>query len=174
MSERSPLASAGMSHAIHSLLATAAGRSASAPSGPMQPALRLAVLTCMDARIDPLAALGIGVGDAHVLRNAGGRVTDDVVRSLALSTHSLGVAEVGIVQHTGCGLEGVGNDTLARETGLVGVDFLPFDQVDDSVAADVDRLLAAGALPPGTAVWGGVYDLADGRIRLVREPSPAG
>jgi carbonic anhydrase len=84
------------------------------------------------------------------------------------------VAEVGIVQHTGCGLEGVGNDTLARETGLVGVDFLPFDQVEDSVAADVDRLLAAGTLPPGTVVWGGVYDLADGRIRLVREPSPVG
>ena len=67
-----------MSHAIHSLLATTAERSVSAPAGRMQPALRLAVLTCMDARIDPLAALGIGVGDAHVLRNAGGRVIYDV------------------------------------------------------------------------------------------------
>src|SRR6266700_2285845 len=72
-----------------------------------RPSRHLAVVTCMDARIDVFAALGLHLGDAHVIRNAGGRVTDDVLRSLALSTHILGVNTVVVMQHTKCGLAGV-------------------------------------------------------------------
>src|ERR1700678_3853972 len=72
-----------------------------------RPGRHMAVITCMDARIDVFAVLGLHLGEAHVLRNAGGRVTDDVLRSLALSTAILGVDSVALVQHTGCRLEGV-------------------------------------------------------------------
>src|SRR3712207_2378425 len=72
-----------------------------------KPSRRLAVVTCMDARIDVFAALGLHLGEAHVIRNAGGRVTEDVLRSLALSTHVLGVDTVVVMQHTRCGLAGV-------------------------------------------------------------------
>src|SRR5687767_9163780 len=82
-----------------------------------RPSRRLAVLTCMDARIDVFAALGLHLGEAHVIRNAGGRVTDDVLRSLALSSRILGVDTVVVMQHTGCGLEGVTDDELRERTG---------------------------------------------------------
>src|SRR5438094_9152620 len=82
-----------------------------------RPNLRLAVVTCMDARIDVFAALGLHLGEAHVIRNAGGRVTDDVLRSLALSSQVLGVDTVIVMQHTKCGLAGVTNEELRRITG---------------------------------------------------------
>jgi carbonic anhydrase len=156
---------------IHSLLASVAERPP-APVGdrPRQPTRRLAVVTCMDARIDPLAALGLAVGEAHVLRNAGGRVTDDVLRSLALSTHGLGVREVGVIHHTGCGLHGVENAELSRQAGLAGVDFLPFADMEAGVGEDVAALVDSGYLAPGTVVWGAVYDLDAGVVSLVREP----
>jgi carbonic anhydrase len=156
---------------IHSLLASV-GERPPAPTGdrPRQPTRRLAVVTCMDARIDPLAALGLDVGEAHVLRNAGGRVTDDVLRSLALSTHGLGVREVGVIHHTGCGLQGLDNVELNRQAGLVGVDFLPFTGMEAGVAEDVAALVDSGYLAPGTVVWGAVYDLGAGVVSLVPEP----
>src|SRR5258705_12588807 len=77
-----------------------------------RPGRRLAVVTCMDARIDVFAVLGLHLGEALVIRNAGGRVTDDVLRSLALSTHVLGVEAEGVMQHTNCGLAGVTADEL--------------------------------------------------------------
>ncbi|HZM32169.1 MAG TPA: carbonic anhydrase [Acidimicrobiales bacterium] len=156
---------------IRSLLASLDERPP-APVGdrPREPARRLAVLTCMDARIDPLSALGLALGDAHVLRNAGGRVTDDVLRSLALSTHGLGVGEVGVIHHTGCGLHGVDNADLNRQAGLAGVDFLPFAGLEAGVAEDVARLVDSGYLAPGTVVWGAVYDLDAGVVSLVPEP----
>src|SRR5205085_7683696 len=82
-----------------------------------RPSQHMAVVTCMDARIDVFAALGLHLGEAHVIRNAGGRVTDDVLRSLALSTHVLGVSTVVVMQHTTCGLAGVTDDELRRRTG---------------------------------------------------------
>ena len=156
---------------IDSLLASMAGRPP-APVGdrPREPARRLAVVTCMDARIDPLATLGLDVGEAHVLRNAGGRVTEDVLRSLALSTHGLGVREVGVIHHTGCGLQGVDNAELNRQAGLVGVDFLPFADMDAAVAEDVAALVDSGYLAPGTVVWGAVHDLDAGVVSLVPAP----
>src|ERR1700760_3729693 len=82
-----------------------------------RPGRRLAVVTCMDARIDVFAVLGLHLGDAHVIRNAGGRVTEDVLRSLALSTHVLGVNTVVVMQHTKCGLAGVTDAELKKITG---------------------------------------------------------
>src|SRR4051795_6888480 len=82
-----------------------------------KPSRHLAVVTCMDARIDVFAALGLHLGESHVIRNAGGRVTDDVLRSLALSCHVLGVETVVLMQHTKCGLTGVTDDELRSITG---------------------------------------------------------
>src|ERR1700710_2847116 len=82
-----------------------------------RPSRRLAVVTCMDARIDVFAALGLHLGEAHVIRNAGGRVTDDVLRSLTLSSHVLGVDTLVLMQHTRCGLAGVTDGELREKTG---------------------------------------------------------
>src|SRR3954451_16885983 len=92
--------------------AYAAARASADP----RPSRRLAVVTCMDARIDVFAVLGLHLGEAHVLRNAGGRVTDDVLRSLALSTQVLGVDTLLVMQHTKCGLAGVTDEDLRRLT----------------------------------------------------------
>src|SRR5256714_4507581 len=89
-----------------------------------RPSEHLAVITCMDARIDVFAVLGLHLGEAHVLRNAGGRVTEDVLRSLALSVHVLGVNTVIVMQHTKCGLAGVTDEELRAITGA-DVGFLP-------------------------------------------------
>jgi carbonic anhydrase len=158
--------------AVTSLLANNLQRlrpaDASRPSS--RPARGLAILTCMDARLDLLDALGLSVGDAHVLRNAGGRATSDVMRSLAISTHVLGVREVGLVQHTDCRLERASNTDLELVTGLVGVDFLPFESVAESLRVDVAAVREAGVLPAGCRVWGAVYDVATGALTLVHRP----
>jgi carbonic anhydrase len=128
-----------------------------------RPARHLAVVTCMDARIDVFAALGLSLGDAHVIRNAGGRVTDDVVRSLALSCHVLGVDTVVVMQHTKCGLTGVTDEELRRITGA-DVGFLP---IADHVAAlkeDVDALAAKPFLEPIKTIAGLVYDVETGAL----------
>lgn len=160
-------------HAVWSLLASnrqnRSGPAASLPS--RVPGRRLAVLTCMDARLDLEALLDLRVGDAHVLRNAGGRVTTDVLRSLAVSTHTLGVREIGIIQHTGCGLEGAHNHDLMRHTGLADVDFLPFHDVHESVKTDVDTVVRSGFLADDTAVWGAVCRIDSGSVSLVCGPA---
>lgn len=138
------------------------------------PVRRLVLLTCMDVRIDPLAAFGLRLGDAHVLRNAGGRVCDDVVRSIALSVHLLGTREVGIVQHTRCGLEGVTNDEVAARTGLAGVDHLTIADVHESVRTDVEAIRRMTQLPSDAVVWGAVFNVQSGELRVVCDPqSPA-
>lgn len=128
-----------------------------------RPARRLAVITCMDARIDVFAILGLHLGEAHVLRNAGGRVTDDVLRSLALSSHFLGVNTVVIMQHTKCGLAGVTDRALRRQTGA---DF-PFFPIDDHAAAlreDIDLLARTDFLTPLNIIAGFVYDVESGEL----------
>src|SRR5580692_7845374 len=113
---------------ISDLLAANRGYAAARASvADPRPGQHLAVLTCMDARIDVFAVLGLHLGEAHVLRNAGGRVTDDVLRSLALSSHVLGVETVVVMQHTKCGLAGVTDDELQT---LTGAD-LGFFSIDD-------------------------------------------
>jgi carbonic anhydrase len=141
-----------------------------APLSSANPALSLAVVTCMDARLDLGTRLGIAIGDAHILRNAGGRVTPDVIRSLHLSVNLMNVREVGILHHTCCSLWGTDNDTLARRTGVDSIDFLPFQSVRDSLSADVATVLHEEILPAGGIVWGAVYSLASERISVVRGP----
>ena len=138
------------------------------------PSRRLAVVTCMDARIDVFAALGLHLGEAHVIRNAGGRVTDDVLRSLALSSHVLGVETVVVMQHTKCGLEGVTDDELRSLTGA-DLGFFPIDDHAAALREDVDVLSSTPYLGPVTGIAGFVYDVESGEIddvvRWERPPS---
>lgn len=133
------------------------------PPGDAKPSRHIAVITCMDARIDVFAALGLRLGDAHVLRNAGGRVTDDMLRSLALSSHVLGVDTVVVMQHSRCGLAGVTDDDLKRITGA-DVEFLPIDDHHAAVRADVERIASTDYLAPIVDIAGFVYDVDTGAL----------
>lgn len=133
---------------------------------PREPRRRVVVVTCMDARIEPLAMLGLEVGDANVLRNAGGIVTEDVLRSLAVSHAVLGAREAIVVGHTECGLHGATNAELRAMTGAGEiVDFLPFDDLDESVAESVRRIRESPLLPDDFGASGWVYDVTSGRLR---------
>jgi carbonic anhydrase len=133
------------------------------PAPGARPTRHVAVVTCMDARIDVFAALGLSLGDAHVIRNAGGRVTEDVLRSLALSSHVLGVDTVLVMQHTGCGLAGVTDEELRERTGAD----LGFHAIADHEAAlreDVETLAGTPYLAPVRAIAGWVYDVDTGAV----------
>ena len=140
---------------------------------PMPPARRLAVLTCMDARIDPAQALGLAEGDAHVVRNAGGRAREDAIRSLVISQQLLGTREVLVVHHTDCGMLTFTNDQLRERlrehlgADASGVDFLPFADLEQSVRDDVATIRASPLVPDDVAVRGVVYDVRSGRLREV-------
>ena len=134
----------------------------------------LAIVTCIDSRIDPLGVFGLAPADASILRNAGARVTDDVERGLALATAALGVTRIAVVQHTDCKLTDASEAELVaavgRATGRprpVGFDPLAIDDQPGALANDVARLLESPLLPPGTLVSGLVYDLHSGRLRTV-------
>lgn len=128
-----------------------------------RPSRNLAVVTCMDARIDVFAVLGLHLGEAHVIRNAGGRVTEDVLRSLALSTHVLGVRTVVVMQHTNCGLAGVTDAELQRLTGA-DLGFLPIDDHAAALHEDVEMLVSTPYLHPLLVVVGLVFDVESGRV----------
>jgi carbonic anhydrase len=143
------------------------------PTGlPAPPALRTVVVTCMDARIDPAALFGLAPGEVHVLRNAGGVVTDDVLRSLAISQRKLGTREVLLVQHTGCGMATFGDDEfvaeLEEQTGS-RPSWSPhtFGRVESSVRQGVERLRTDPFLVDGLRVRGFVLDLQDPGLREV-------
>ena len=140
-----------------------------APRTP-QPSRHLVILTCMDARLDLFRSLGLDLGHAHILRNAGGRASADAIRSLIVSAHLLGTREAGIIHHTNCGLEGMTNEDVERRTGVAGIDYLPFADVEASVRTDVDVVRASGRLPTDFVVWGAVYDVDTGALRLVAPP----
>lgn len=137
------------------------------------PMRHLVVLCCMDARIDLFRLLGLQVGDAHILRNAGGRATDDMLRSIILSTNALGTREVVVIHHTGCGLGGVTDDEIReqvrRESGHspTEIEFLAFDDEVQSVREDVARIRACEYLPEHMSVWGAVYDVHTGVLTPV-------
>src|SRR5438477_3460391 len=122
----------------------AAARASVADPNPSQ---HLAVVTCMDARIDVFAVLGLHLGEAHVIRNAGGRVTDDVLRSLALSVHVLGVHTLVVMQHTKCGLAGVTDEELRARTGA-DLGFFPIDDHAAALREDIDLLSEKPYLEP--------------------------
>jgi carbonic anhydrase len=139
---------------------------------PLPPARRLAVLTCMDARLIPSRALGLKEGDAHVIRNAGGRARD-ALRSLVISQRLLGTKEVAVIHHTDCGMLTFSNrdlrakvkEDLGTDTGEF--DFLPFADLDASVREDIEFLLATQLLNPDTIIRGFVYDVRTGLLREV-------
>ena len=125
----------------------------------------------MDARLDVLRALGLDMGDAHIIRNAGGLATDDVIRSLIVSQQLLGTHEIVVIGHTGCGLLGADEDALrdrmASETGeALDIAFGSFDDLDASVQASVERLRTHPWLKR-VPVHGLVFDVATGRLREV-------
>lgn len=144
---------------------------------PAPPARRFAVVTCMDARLDPARFLGLEEGDAHVIRNAGGLVTDDALRSLVISHWLLGTQEALVIAHTGCGMLTFTNEQLRRkladEAGAdaSGVDFLPFLDLEESVRASVRRIRESPLLPASFAAAGFVYDVHTGRLREVETAS---
>jgi carbonic anhydrase len=145
------------------LAANKASADARANLADPRPSRRLAVLTCMDARIDVFAALGLHLGEAHVLRNAGGRVTEDVLRSLALSCHVLGVDTVVVMQHTKCGLAGVTDEQLRERTGAE-LGFFPIDDHAAALREDVEILATTPYLGPVKLLAGFVYDVETGTI----------
>lgn len=130
----------------------------------------LAVLTCMDSRIDPLAMLGLRPGDAKILRNAGARVTDDVLRTLVLATHLLGVSRVMVIAHTRCRMASTTEDAVAAEIASHGIDAtsLDFGLIADQLSMlhrDVGRITHWPFLPTGVVVGGFMYDVDTGALR---------
>jgi carbonic anhydrase len=137
-----------------------------------QPSKQIAVVTCMDCRIDLLAALGIGVGEAHVLRNAGGVITDDVIRSLAISQRKLGTREVMLIHHSGCGMQTLTDDGFRAElqeaTGTAPAFAIEsFTDVDADVRQSIRRVRRSDFIMHRDAVRGFVYEIATHRLREV-------
>jgi carbonic anhydrase len=146
---------------------------------PMPPARRLAIVTCMDARIVPSRAFGLEEGDAHVIRNAGGRVRD-ALRSLVISQRLLGTNEIVVIHHTDCGMLTFTNPDLhAKVKQDLGadashIDFLPFTDVEESVREDMALLLSSPLIPATITIRGFVYDVRTGKLNEVGFESPAG
>jgi carbonic anhydrase len=140
---------------------------------PMPPARQVAVLTCMDARLDPAKFLGLEEGDAHVVRNAGGRASDDALRSLVISYKLLGTREFIVVHHTDCGMLTFTSDQLQemlrKDLGAdaSGIDFLTFSDLDESVLEDVNTIRSSPLVPKDISVTGSVYDVRSGSLRQV-------
>jgi carbonic anhydrase len=138
----------------------------------VRPSRELAIVTCMDSRLDVFAALGLGNGEAHVLRNAGGVITDDVIRSLAISQRLLGTREVMLIHHSDCGMQKISDDgfraELQEETG-VSPSFAieSFKDLDADVRQSILRVRRSAFLPHRDAVRGFVYDVDDHRLREV-------
>jgi carbonic anhydrase len=146
------------------------------PTGvPAPPALRTVLVTCMDARVDPAALFGLAPGEVHVLRNAGGVVTEDVLRSLAISQRKLGTRDVVLVQHTGCGMGTFTDDEFVEElvqhTGRRPT-WRPqaFADVGSSVRSGMHRLTTDPFLSRETRVRGFVLDLDDSELHEVDAP----
>ncbi len=140
---------------------------------PVPPARRVAVVTCMDARLHPEDFLGIELGGAHVIRNAGGSVSEDAIRSLAISQRLLGTNEVVVIHHTGCGMMTFENEDLAAKiqedlgADVSGQDFLTFSDLDQSVRDDVDILKDSELIPDDITLVGAVYEVETGKVREV-------
>jgi len=140
---------------------------------PAPPARRVAIVTCMDARIDVHAIFGLQPGDVHVIRNAGGAVTDDAVRSLAISQRLLGTEEIMVMHHTDCGMTSFSGEDFARqlqdETGIrPGWAVETFTDVEGDVRQSLARIHASPFLGRKDAVRGFVYDVGTGRVDEVR------
>ena len=156
------------------MLAVAAARAdeLAGPGLDQKPRRKVAVLACMDARIDLFLMLGLERGDAHLIRNAGGLVTDDAIRSLAASQRLLGTEEIVVLMHDGCGLHGASEDEFGRALADDGV--LPtwrlgaFDDIDATLRASLTRLRASSELPARDQIRGFVFNPETGALREVR------
>lgn len=164
----------------------------------LPPARRFAILTCMDARLDPAKFAGLREGDAHVIRNAGGRASDDAIRSLVISHKLLGTEEWFVVHHTNCGMElftdeimrsllkqsldtarldGDGWHDVGRGPGSAEADFIDWLTIRDqaeSVTSDVRRIRNHPLVPGSIPIYGYVYDVANGRLIEVPNATKAG
>ena len=139
---------------------------------PMPPARKIAVLACMDARLNPYALLGLQEGDAHIIRNAGGVVTDDEIRSLAISQRLLGTEEIILIHHTDCGMLTFTDDEFKRSVqDDVGIKPAwaaeAFPDLDEDVRQSVARIQASPFIPHKDSVRGFVYEVESGRLREV-------
>jgi carbonic anhydrase len=145
----------------------------------MPPRRNVAVLTCMDARLHPAKFLGLELGDAHVIRNAGGRASDDALRSLVISQRLLGTTEVVVIHHTDCGMLTFSNEELAAKVrqdlgaDVAGRDFLPFSDLEQSVRDDVETIRASELIPADIPISGAVYDVRTGTLKEVVRTSKA-
>lgn len=164
----------------------------------LPPARRFAILTCMDARLDPAKYAGLAEGDAHVIRNAGGRASDDAIRSLVISYKLLGTQEWFIIHHTECGMEFFTDEVMrgllanSLETAQLGadgftdvgagpgsregdyIDWLTIRDQTESVLADVKRVRSHPLVPKSIPIYGYVYDVKTGRLNEVPEATAAG
>jgi carbonic anhydrase len=161
--------------AIEDLLANNAGFAGSLPAGHLdvRPSRQLAIVTCMDSRLDVFAALGLKDGEAHILRNAGGVITDDVIRSLAVSQRRLGTREVMLIHHTDCGMQSLSDDgfraELRQATGVAPAFAIEsFDDVEADVRQSILRVRRSAFLAHRDRVRGFVYDVDDHRLREIR------
>ena len=138
----------------------------------LPPARRIAIVACMDARLNPHALLGLEEGDAHVIRNAGGVITDDEIRSLAISQRLLGTEEIVLIHHTDCGMLTFTDDELRRqiqdETGVKPAWAAEaFDDLDEDVRQSIARIEASPFIPRKDKIRGFVYEVETGRVREV-------
>jgi carbonic anhydrase len=164
----------------------------------LPPARGFAILTCMDARLDPAKYAGLSEGDAHVIRNAGGRASDDAIRSLVISYKLLGTAEWFVIHHTDCGMEFFDNDTIrdllasSLETARLGadgftdvgegpgsdaardIDFLTISDQSGAVTEDVERIRNHPLVPSRIPIHGYLYDVKSGQLLEVPEATKAG
>jgi carbonic anhydrase len=135
------------------------------------PRRELAVLACMDARLDLYAILGIARGDAHIIRNAGGLASDDAIRSLSASQRLLGTREIVVLMHDGCGLQGVSDEGFARKLAADGAHptwkLGAFEDVEQALRASLARLRTSVELPVRDHIRGLVFDPDSGRLREV-------
>ena len=139
---------------------------------PLPPALKVAVVACMDARVMPSYILGINEGDAHVIRNAGGVITDDEIRSLAISQRLLGTEEITLIHHTDCGMLTFTDDDfreqIEKDTG-VKPQWAPesFKDLEQDVRQSIARIKSSPFIPHTDSVRGFIYEVETGRLREV-------
>ena len=139
---------------------------------PLPPAKSVAVVACMDARLNPYALLGLSEGDAHVIRNAGGVITDDEIRSLAISQRLLGTEAIMLIHHTDCGMLTFGDDDfrrdVQRDTGVKPEwPAEAFDDLEEDVRQSIARIKASPFIPKKDDVRGFIYEVETGRLREV-------
>jgi carbonic anhydrase len=165
---------------------------------PMPPGRRFAILTCMDARLDPAKYAGLSEGDAHVIRNAGGRASDDAIRSLVISYKLLGTREWFVIHHSNCGMEFFTDELMGRllsqslETAELGPDgfrdvgagpgssegrylrWLTIRDQEQSIVEDVSRIRSHPLVPSGIPIYGYLYDVQTGRLDEIADATAAG